>query len=164
MSRAPLITLILLAAVAVSLLMWVDGEPVYTLEEPELRAAPGIEHLEEAGSGEAHRLRIGSFDPPEWTPAYTVLEERLTGRDGARAVRLLVDTRVRSEDGLELITRALKARYPAYDAVSVEFTDVSDVLDYNGGALIFNTPSGAYYMGFIYGPPNNRGYFVKAAE
>jgi hypothetical protein len=29
-----------------------------------------------------------------------------------------------------------------------------DMLDYHGGALIFNTYEGVDYLGYIYGPPN----------
>ena len=58
----------------------------------------------------------------------------------------------------------------------MEFTDTEDVLFYNddpitrdlleyyGGALIFNTYDGADYLGYIYGPPNMDGYYVKAVE
>jgi hypothetical protein len=45
-----------------------------------------------------------------------------------------------------------------------KFIDSEDFLDYKGGALIFNTAAGAYFQGFAYGPPNNKGYLVRAAE
>jgi hypothetical protein len=107
------------------------------------------------------------------------LEERVIERDGARAARLLVDTRSRGEEKFVLITRDLKSRYSHYDAVSVEFTDTEDllfhdgaeldpltrdVLAYYGGALIYNTYDGVYYLGYVYGPPNMDGYYVKAAD
>jgi hypothetical protein len=109
-------------------------------------------------------MRIGSFEKPEQVPEYEVLESLPADRDGAHAARLLVDTRSRSEEDFTLIARDLKARYSDYDAVSAEFTDTSDVFDYNGAALIFNTPAGAYYIGYIFGPPNTRGYYVTSAE
>jgi hypothetical protein len=91
-------------------------------------------------------------------------------------VRLLIDTRSREEEEFVLIARDVKSRYSDYDAVSVEFTDTEDVLFYNddpltrdllvyyGGALIFNTYEGVLYLGYIYGPPNLDGYYVKAAD
>lgn len=149
--------------------LWRTGEPVYKLRTPTLEPAPVVvrpadepEELRSAEGGFA-KMRIGSFRPPEQAPEYEVLEEEVTREGSTRAARLLVDTRARSESDYELITRDLKARYARYDAVSAEFTDTTDVLDYNGGALIFNTPDGAYYMGYIYGPPNNQGYYVQAA-
>jgi hypothetical protein len=56
------------------------------------------------------------------------------------------------------------ARYADLDSVSVEFIDSEDFLNYRGGALIFNTAAGAYFQGFAYGPPNNKGYLVNAAD
>ena len=47
--------------------------------------------------------------------------------------------RSRSEEDFTLIARDLKARYSNYDAISAQFTDTSDLFDYNGVALIFNT-------------------------
>jgi hypothetical protein len=113
---------------------------------------------------------------PNHVPDYEILEEKADGRDGARAVRLLIDTRAREEEEFVLIARDLKVRYSAYDAVSAQFTDTEDVLFYNddaltrdllayyGGALIFNTYEGVDYLGYIYGPPNMDGYYVKAAD
>ena len=80
------------------------------------------------------------------------------------------------EEEFVLIARDLKARYFDYDAVSVEFTDTEDLLFYNddpitrdllayyGGALIFNTYDGVYYLGYVYAPPNMDGYEVSAAD
>jgi hypothetical protein len=161
-------------------------EPVRAIQKPEVRPAP--EAFEKAGASDAQGrdavrpgldgadLKIGGFEAPERVPEYKVLEKSTDGRNGARAARLLIDTRSREEEEFVLIARDLKARYSAYDAVSVEFTDTEDVLFYNddpltrdllvyyGGALIFNTYEGAYYLGYIYGPPNMDGYYVKAAD
>jgi hypothetical protein len=105
-----------------------------------------------------------------------VLEKSTDGREGARAARLLIDTRSREEEEFVLIARDLKFRYSDYDAVTVEFTDTEDLLFYNddpttrdllayyGGALIFNTYDGVQYLGYVYGPPNMDGYYVKAAD
>jgi hypothetical protein len=159
-------------------------EPVRVLQKPEVRPAP--EAFEAAGaSGEGDvagptpdrgDLKIGSFEAPQRVPDYEVLEESFDTRDGARAARLLIDTRSRGEEEYVPIARDVKHRYSDYDAVSVEFTDTEDVLFYHddpltkdllvhyGGALIFNTYEGAYYLGYIYGPPNMEGYYVKAAD
>jgi hypothetical protein len=164
-------------------------EPVRALQKPEVRPAPGASETagdsgsegDDAGrqAPEEGDLKIGSFEAPESVPDYEILEERVVERDGARAVRLLVDTRSRAEAAFVLITRDLKARYSDYDAVSVEFTDTEDLLFYDGdeldpltrdvlanygGALIFNTYDGVYYIGYVYGPPNMDGYYVKAAD
>ena len=161
-------------------------EPVRALQKPEVRPAP--EAFETAGASDAEgedaggpapdkgELKIGDFEAPEHVPDYKVLEESPDSRDGARAMRLLIDTRSREEEYFVLIARDLKSRYSAYDAVSVEFTDTEDVLFYNddpqtkdlltyyGGALIFNTYDGALYLGYIYGPPNMDGYYVRAVD
>ena len=160
-------------------------EPVRALQKPEVRPAPeafetggasGAEGRDAVGlASDIGNLKIGGFEVPEHVPDYEVLEKSLDTRDGARAVRLLIDTRSREEEYFALIARDLKSRYADYDAVSVEFTDTEDVLFYNddprtrdllayyGGAFIFNTYDGAYYLGYIYGPPNMDGYEVKAA-
>ncbi len=167
MLRAASLILIPLAAVAL-FFVWRTGEAeVHTLRTPEFSAAPltiPIYEVSDEPSRAESGLRIGGFESPERVPGYEILEQAPVETEEARAVRLLVDTRTRSRDDYELITRDIKARYAAYDAISVEFTDTADLLDYNGGALIFNTPRGAYYMGFIYGPPNTRGYYVQAAD
>jgi hypothetical protein len=161
-------------------------EPVQALQKPEVRPAPGA--FDTAGASGAKGgdavgqdadvgdLKIGGFEAPERVPDYEVLEKSLDTRDGARAARLLIDTRSREEEEFVLIARDLKSRYSGYDAVSVEFTDTEDVLFYNddpttrdllayyGGALIFNTYDGVYYLGYVYGPPNMDGYYVKAAD
>jgi hypothetical protein len=159
-------------------------EPVRAIQRPEVHPAPEV--LEKAGgpqgrdapvqTPDADDLKIGDFEAPEHIPDYDILEESPDERDGARAARLLVDTRSREEEDFVLIARDLKSRYSDYDAVSVEFTDTEDVLFYNddpvtrdllkyyGGALIFNTYDGADYLGYIYGPPNMEGYYVKAVE
>jgi hypothetical protein len=161
-------------------------DPVRALQKPEVRPAPKA--FETAGASGAERraaggqapdvgdLKIGDFEAPERVPDYEVLEKSLDSRDGARAMRLLIDTRAREEEYFVLIARDLKSRYSDYDAVSVQFTDTEDLLFYNddpitrdllayyGGALIFNTYDGAYYLGYVYGPPNMDGYYVKAAD
>jgi hypothetical protein len=172
--RLSALILVMIAALAVSLAASIGAEPVRRLESPALRAAPAIaratqSETERTGEVEAAtegyaNIRIGSFEKPEHVPEYEILESLPADRDGANAARLLVDTRSRSEEDFTLIARDLKARYSNYDAVSAQFTDTSELFDYNGVALIFNTPAGAYYMGFIFAPPNNRGYYVKAAE
>ena len=161
-------------------------EPVRALQKPEVRPAPaayetagvsGAQGGDAAGTGpDGGALKIGDFETPERVPEYEVLEKHLDTRDGARALRLLIDTRSREERYFVLIARDLKSRYSDYDAVSVQFTDTEDVLFYNddpltrdllvhyGGALIFNTYEGAYYLGYIYGPPNMDGYYVEAAD
>ena len=161
-------------------------DPVRALQMPEVSPAPeayetagvsGAQGRDAAGPGpDGGDLKIGDFEAPERVPEYEVLEKSLDTRDGARAVRLLIDTHSRKEEHFVLIARDLKSRYSDYDAVSIEFTDTEDVLFYNddpltrdllvhyGGALIFNTYEGAYYLGYIYGPPNMDGYYVKAAD
>ena len=161
-------------------------EPVRVLQKPKVRLAPEVFETARGPSAEGQtvierapdeeNLKIGSFGTPNRVPDYEVLEESLAERDGARAARLLIDTRSREEEDFVLIARDLKARYSDYDAVSVGFTDTENVLFYNGdaltrdvlayygGALIFNTYDGVNYLGYIYGPPNMDGYYVKAAE
>jgi hypothetical protein len=161
------VTALVFAAAALGILLWrVGEEPIRALEMPELRSAPGIFAVSQPASERARKfeeMRIGSFERPESVPSYEVLEKRPTGSDGARSAQLLVDTRSRSQEDFTLITRDLKARYADYDVVSVEFTDSSVLLDYQGGAIIVNTPLGASRAGFIYAPPH-KGYYVRAAE
>jgi hypothetical protein len=181
--RAAALILVLVAVVFAAQLA---EEPVRALQEPEVRPAPkafgmagasGAQGSDTVGPApDAGDVKIGDFEAPERVPDYEVLEKSLDTRDGARAVRLLIDTRSREEEEFVLIARDVKSRYSGYDAVSVEFTDTEDVLFYNddpltrdllvyyGGALIFNTYEGAYYLGYIYGPPNMDGYYVKAAD
>jgi hypothetical protein len=109
---------------------------------------------------EREALRLGNFEPPEDAPEYEIVDEQPVDRYGAKAARLLVDTRARSEEDYALIARDIKSDYAALDAVSVEFTDTTDTLSYNGRALIFNTPCGSDYLGYIHHPPNNEGYRV----
>jgi hypothetical protein len=155
---------VLVLVVGVAVLLWRAGEkPIHALNTPELRPAPGIFERSQQTPEEPEEIRIGSFERPEDVPAYEILEKMPTGSDGARSARLLVDTRSRSQEDFTLITRDLKARYADYDVVSVEFTDSSVVLDYQGGAVIVNTPLGASRAGFIHAPPN-KGYYVKADD
>jgi hypothetical protein len=160
-------TVVVVFVVAVAILLWRGGgEPVQALKTPELRPAPGVleapQRASEAGEG-FEELKLGSFERPEDVPAYEILEELPTSRDGVRSARLLVDTRSHTQEDFTLITRDLKARYADYDIVSIEFTDVSVVLDYNGGAIIVNTTLGARRAGFIFAPPN-KGYYVTVAQ
>ncbi len=168
--RGPLLrvaVLVFVVAIAVLLLFWRAGEePIHALETPALRPAPEVFEASQPASeqgGAFEELRVGSFERPEDVPAYEILEERPTGSEGVRSARLLVDTRSRSQEDFTLITRDLKARYADYDLVSVEFTDVSVMIDYHGGAIIVNTPVGSQRAGFIFGPPS-QGYYVKAAD
>ena len=113
---------------------------------------------------EREDLRLGDFEPPEYAPEYEVVDEQSVARYGAKAAQLLVDTRARSEEEYGLIARDIKSDYAALDAVSAEFTDTTDTLSYNGRALIFNTPCGSDYLGYIHHPPNNDGYRVIVAR
>ncbi|MDQ4128537.1 MAG: hypothetical protein M3151_11420 [Actinomycetota bacterium] len=175
---------LMLALTVVSFAVGCAGEQVRALRTPEVRPAPGAFEMDRGAEGgntperssDEEELKIGDFQTPERVPDYEILEKRVDERDGARAVRLLIDTRSREEEEFLLITRDLKSRYSGYDAASVEFTDTEDVLFYNGdpatkdllayygGALIFNTYEGVDYLGYIYGPPNMEGYYVKAAN
>ncbi len=152
--------LILLAVVFV--LVWRAGEgPISALETPEVRAAPGV--FDEGDRDLARQLAeipVGSFERPKNVPAYAILEKTPAESMGGRSTQLVVDTRSRSREDYTLITRDLKARYADYDAVSVEFTDTSEVLDYLGGAIIVNTALGARNAGFFYAPPSE-GYLVR---
>ena len=181
--RAAVLILVIVAVVFFAARL--AEEPVGALQKPAVRPAP--EAFETAGAPGAQEedavgrapdagdLKIGDFEAPEHVPDYKVLEESADTRDGARAVRLLIDTRSREEEYFVHIARDLKSRYSDYDAVSVEFTDTEvlfyngetitrDALAYYGSALIFNTYDGAYYLGYVYGPPNMDGYYVKAAD
>ncbi len=173
--RLSVLVLIAAGVGTVLLVRGIGAEPVHRLETPALYAAPTVAPAEATGGADGGgssrerraggEMRIGSFEEPESVPEYEILEKRPDERDGARAVRLLIDTRSRSQESFTLIARDLKARYADYDAVTVQFTDTADVLSYNGGALIFNTYDGVTYLGYIYGPPNMDGYYVvKAAE
>lgn len=113
---------------------------------------------------DSESTKLGSFMSPANVPAYTVLDEKSAGRGCVRAIRLLIDTPARCEEDLALITRDIKAANTDLDAITVEFTDSTSSLVYTGGAIIFNTPEGVAYMGYIHGPPNNEGYAVRAAD
>ena len=178
---------LILAFVAVAFFaVRLADESVRALQKPEVRQAPeAFEAVRALGTngedvkGQAAdrgNTKIGNFQAPEHVPDYEILEKSPDRRDGARAMRLLVDTRAREEAYFDLIARDLKSRYSDYDAVSVQFTDTEDLLFYNddprtkdllayyGGALIFNTYDGVRYLGYIYGAPNTEGYYVKAAD
>ena len=132
--------LILLAACAI--LLWpLGGGRVSAVETPDLRYAPEpyVAVRSTYVAPDPPDVSIGGFDRPEGVPDYEILEIHRSERD-------------------------IKARYANLDSVSVEFIDSEDFLDYRGGALIFNTAAGAYFQDFAYGPPNNQGYLVRAAE
>ena len=135
------------------------GETETTAED-----TSGILRCSEEEKKEREDLRLGDFEPPEDVPAYGIVEENPVERYGAETTRLLVDTRSRSEEDYTLITRDIKSKYAALDAVSVEFTDTTGTLSENGRALIFNTPCGSDYIGYIHHPPNNEGYQLIAAK
>lgn len=158
--------------IVVGLLWRAGGEPLRAVMAPEVRDAPvpfsaerrAASEDEAARLGNGEKERIGSFERPDKVPEYDILDQRQDARDGARGAWLMVDTRSHSEEDYELITRHLKAEYASLDAVSVEFVDPTSPSFYQGGALIFNNPAGANYIGYVYGPPNNEGYYVQAAE
>ena len=133
----------------------VESSAEYTTEE-----TSGILRCSEEEKKEREDLRLGDFEPPEYAPEYEIVDEQPEDRYGTKAARLLVDTRARSEEDYALIARDIKSDYAALDAVSVEFTDTADTLSYNGRALIFNTPCGSDYLGYIHHPPNIEGYHV----
>lgn len=107
---------------------------------------------------------VGDFGRPESVPEYEIIQRGENKSRGVCGLRLFVDTRARGNADLALVTRHIKARYARYDAASIEFTDSTATLTYTGGAIIFNTIDGALYVGFIYGPPNNRGFITRAAD
>lgn len=164
MRRAPTFALL----VAVILATACGTEAVLTVERPEVRGAPEIIRLQSAVEGadttDDPDIKIGDFEKPEGVPEYEAIERREIRRDGVKAMRLLVDTEATEESEYELIARDIKSRFPGYDAVSAEVTDTTRDFDYNGAILIFNTPEGSYYMGFLYSPPSNLGYIVDVAE
>ena len=164
--RVVFLVLIPLVAGTILLAWGIGGPKVHTLDTPESGAGYISIPVYETGKPDRtpDELRVGSFEPPEEVPEYGIIEEKPADTEDARAVRLLVDTPAREKADYVLITRDIKARYADLDAISIEFTDTEDLLDYNGAALIFNTPKGATYMGFIYGPPNTQGYYVRAAD
>lgn len=124
-------------------------------------SACAVRNSAETGSA----ARIGSFRPPDRVPRHEIFVVTEGGKDAdrgkAKIVELLVDTGATGEADYELIARDIKAKYAAYDAATVEFTDLSGRgIPYNGGALIFNTACGALWVGYVYGPPNADGYVV----
>jgi hypothetical protein len=155
----------LLAACAAFL--WpLGGGSVSAVEPPELRSAPELYVAVRSTyvTPDPPDISIGSFRRPGNAPDYQILDISRSERNGAHGATLTVDTRATTEVDLTLIARDIKARYADLDSVSVEFIDSKHFLDYRGGALIFNTAAGAYFQGFVYGPPNNRGYLVNAAD
>lgn len=155
----------LLVAGAVLLWLAANGR-VSAVESPDLRPAPEPYVVVPSTYVKPHPpdVRIGGFDRPDGVPDYEILQTDPNESDGTRGAALIVDTRATRERDLTLIARDIKARYADFDTISVEFIDSESFLDYRGGALIFNTAAGAYYAGFVYGPPNNKGYLVNAAD
>jgi hypothetical protein len=148
-------------------LLWPPGGwGVSAVEPPELRPAPELYVAVRSTyvTPDPPDVSIGGFRRPEDVPDYQILEMYRSKRNGAHGATLTVDTRAAKEVDLTLIARDIKARYADLDSVSVEFIDSEDFMDYRGGALIFNTAAGAYFQGFVYGPPNNKGYLVNAAD
>ena len=153
--------------VACAVFLWPFGEgSIHAVESPEIRPAPEpyVTERDTYGAPNPPDVRVGGFDRPDSVPAYEILQKDQSERDGVRGVTLIVDTRATTERDITLVARDIKARYADLDAVSVEFIDSENFLEYTGGALIFNTAAGAYYEGFVYGPPNNKGYLVDAAD
>jgi hypothetical protein len=142
------------------------GGGISAIEPPELRPAPELYVAMRSTyvTPDPPDVSIGSFRRPDDVPDYEILESYRSKRNGAHGATLTVDTRATKEADLTLVARDIKARYADLDSVSVEFIDSKDFLDYRGGALIFNTAAGAYFQGFVYGPPNNKGYLVNAAD
>lgn len=136
-----------------------DEEAGNTVEDITEETSVRLRCSDEERAGR-EEIRIGDFEPPESVPEYEILEEKPDERDGAEAARLLVDTRARSEEDYTLITRDVKTAYSKLDAVGIEFTDTTDGFSYNGSAVVFNTPCGSDYIGYIFRPPNNEGYQV----
>lgn len=137
--RASALVLIVVSAVVAGLVWSAAPGPVRAFEVPELRGPPEPLAAQspapadgrsrtEAGRG----MRIGDFERPERVPEYEILDERRDQRDGARGAWLMIDTRSHSQEEYVLITRHLKARYAYLDAVSVEFIDLTETLQYNG--------------------------------
>jgi hypothetical protein len=163
--------LLVFSVVAAGWLLSAGGQPLQAAAQPEVRRAPEpfsaqkrADSEEMAARWEAGgRMRIGSFERPDAVPEYDVLDERRDRRDGASGAWLMIDTSSHSEEDYVLITRRVKAEYAELDAVSVEFVDVGGAPFYRGGALIFNTVAGANYIGYVYGPPNNEGYYIETA-
>jgi hypothetical protein len=155
-----------LFAVGAAFLWPLGGGRVSAVEPPELRPAPEpyVAVRSTYVTPDPPDVSIGSFRRPENVPDYQILESYRSERNGARGATLTVDTRATTEVDLTLVARDIKARYADLDSVSVEFIDSQDFLHYRGGALIFNTAAGAYFQGFVYGPPNNKGYLVNAAD
>jgi hypothetical protein len=161
------VALILAFVAVVFVAVRLADDPVRALQKPEVRPAP--EALETVGAlgtkaedakrpaADEGNARIGDFQAPEHVPDYEILEESPDRRDGARAMRLLIDTRAREEEYFVLIARDLKSRYSDYDAVSVEFTDTEDVLFYNDDPLTRD-------LLIYYGGALMKGYYVKAAD
>jgi hypothetical protein len=153
--------------VALAVFLWPFGEgSISAVEPPEIRPAPepSVAVRDTYVAPNPPDVRVGGFGSPDGVPAYEILQKDHNERDGVRGVTLIVDTTATTERDLTLVARDIKARYADLDAVSVEFIDSENFLEYRGGALIFNTAAGAYYEGFVYGPPNNRGYLVGAAD
>jgi hypothetical protein len=154
-------------SVACAALLWLAGDGrVSAVEFPELRHAPEpyVAVSSRYVAPDPPAVRVGDFGRPDNVPDYEVLQTDTSERNGVRGATLIVDTGATSERDLTLVARDIKARYANLDSVSVEFIDSENFLDYRGGALIFNTAAGAYYEGFVYGPPNNKGYLVNAAD
>jgi hypothetical protein len=150
-----------------ALFLWLAADgPVSAVGPPELGSAPEPYVVVRSNYvvPAPPDISIGSFERPDGVPDYEILQTNRSERDGARGATLVVDTRATTERDLTLVARDIKARYAGFDSVGVEFIDADDFLDHRGRALIFNTAAGVYFQGFVYGPPNNKGYLVNAAD
>ncbi len=160
---APLTALFALCAA----FLWLAGDGrVSAVEPPDVWSAPEpyVAARSTYVAPDPPDVRVGGFERPENVPDYEILQTETSGRDGVRGATLIVDTGATAGRDLTLVARDIKARYADLDSVSVEFIDSDSFLDYSGGAVIFNTAAGAHYQGFVYGPPNNKGYLVRAAD
>ena len=96
---------LILASVVILFALRLTEEPVRALHKPDVRPAPDAfetvgtsraEGGDAAGSAsDEGEPKIGNFTAPKYVPDYKILEEKLDSRDGAHAVRLLIDTRAR---------------------------------------------------------------------
>ena len=111
-------TAALILALAATLFFAVRSgeEPVRALQKPEVRPAPEV--LGATRKGRAPRLRRRSgISRRRGAFPTTTSSKRTPTSATARAVRLLIDSRLRKEEEFVLIARDVKASYSDYDAV-----------------------------------------------
>ena len=150
------------------------------LQKPEVQPAP--EAFEKPGASGAQGgdavgqdadvgdLKIGSFEAPERVPDYEILEESTNRREGARAARLLIDTRSRGEE-------PIRPHHPRPEVPLFRLRRrLGGVHRHRRRALLQRRPSHQrptlllrgrahlqylrwlLYIGYIYTPPNLDGY------